>query len=59
MGRGFGNYSKFTYEKWEYPDKTSHPHVNLSELISAYEHEAERELSCIYEHMKNFAKINK
>lgn len=52
MGRGFGDYSEFSYEEWKYPDKTSHPRVNLSELIQAYEHEAEEELNCIYQHMR-------
>ena len=54
MGRGFGNYSEFVYEKWEHPDKTTHPRVKLSELISSYEHEAEKELNCIYQHMQTY-----
>lgn len=56
MGRGFGNYSEFAYEKWEYPDKTTHPRVKLSELISSYEHEAEKELHCIYQYMQRIFK---
>lgn len=52
MGRGFGDYSEIVYEKWEYPDKTSHPRVKLSELILGYEHEAENELYRICQHLK-------
>lgn len=52
MGRNFGNYSEFTYEKWKSPDKVSHPRVELSSLITAYELEAAEVLKLIHGHMK-------
>jgi hypothetical protein len=58
MGRDFGDYSEISYEKWEYPDKTSHPRVKLSELILGYEHEAENELYHICQQLKEVTADN-
>lgn len=52
LGRGFGGYNEFKYEKWEGPDKISHPQVNLEELLSAYEQEATEVLNIIHGHLK-------
>lgn len=53
MSRDFGNYSKFTYEKWESPDKISHPRVELLKLIAAYECEVTEVLKLTHKHMRN------
>ena len=52
MGRNFGNYNTFTYEKWESPDKITHPRMQLSALIGAYEDEATEVLKLVLAHMK-------
>jgi hypothetical protein len=62
MGRNFGDYSSFTYEKWEKPkhntlsksplDNISHPQVKLGSLIDAYAKEATETLQKILRHME-------
>jgi hypothetical protein len=59
MGRNFGDYSSFTYEKWEKAgqsksplDNISHPQVKLGSLIDAYAKEAAETLQKILRHME-------
>ncbi|WP_143741866.1 hypothetical protein [Thiorhodovibrio frisius] len=52
MGRTFGNYDEFIYEKWESPNEITHPRVNLSALIDSYEKEAAEILNLILSKMK-------
>jgi hypothetical protein len=52
MGRGFGDYAKMAYEKWEDGAGTSHPRVNLGALLDEYADEAEEQLSIVLAAMK-------
>lgn len=52
MGRGFGGYSSITYEQWQAQGGTTHPEVNLGELIDNYAIEAEPKLEEILESMR-------
>ena len=52
MGREFGGYSEFTYEKWEAPDSITHPTVKLGALIDKYAIEAEGQLVEVLRSMK-------
>ncbi len=52
MGRNFGGYSSFTYEQWQRNGGTSHPTVNLGELIDKYAEEAKEKLLEILQSLK-------
>jgi hypothetical protein len=47
MGRNFGSYSDFTYERWEKGAGISHPHIALGSLIDRYAAEAASLLSAV------------
>jgi hypothetical protein len=63
MGRNFGDYLSFTYEKWEKPismnisesilNNISNPKVELGKLMDAYEKEAGKILNEILKFMKD------
>lgn len=44
MGRSFGGYDSFTYERWEEDVGISHPQVKLGVLLDNYLGEAESKL---------------
>jgi hypothetical protein len=47
MGRAFGGYKAFTYEKWEQGTGTTHPEVKLGELLDTYADEAAAQLTTV------------
>lgn len=52
MGRNFGSYSQFQYERWEAPGTTQHPLINLGEYLDSYADELGEELDAVLNGMK-------
>jgi hypothetical protein len=53
MGRMFGGYESFKYERWEQGVGTTYPNVKLAALLDAYAVEAEAKLVEIFNVMRN------
>jgi hypothetical protein len=52
MGRNFGGYESFCYERWQKESGVTHPSIKLGELFDQYAKEAEAQLCEILQIMK-------